>query len=325
MNRVACLVVRLVFLCAMVLFSRWSIAQSQPEDFDGIYALQLGERSLLVLHIETKGGHTTGTLERPKKFSGNIQFAVEDPTVVTYVLRKFHTEDGKLHFTTAPPAGSGGDSDDYILTITSDATAQMVPDLDGFAVEPMPLLRVKSATVATDWQIGRRYGLGDSDVDNPEMKRIFKADQDVRQELNLSKQDWKQVAEEDAARRVRVHTMLEQGLLHTGADFERASFIFQHGHTPDEYLLAHTLAMIAVSKGDSSAIWVASATLDRYLQSIGKPQIFGTQFVKNKEMWTQDPYERTLVPDRLRRALDVPSQAVQQQQLENYNKGSHGK
>ncbi len=42
---------------------------------------------------------------------------------------------------------------------------------------------------------------------------------------------------------------------------------------PDDYLLAHTLAMIAVAKGDEGSLWIGTATLDRYLQSVGKPQI----------------------------------------------------
>ena len=79
---------------------------------------------------------------------------------------------------------------------------------------------------------------------------------------------------------------------------ERAgSVVFQHGESADDYLLAHTLAMIAMSKGDPTAIWIASATLDRYLGKIGQKQVFGTQYSRDSQHgWTQGPYDRGLVP-----------------------------
>jgi hypothetical protein len=102
--------------------------------------------------------------------------------------------------------------------------------------------------------------------------------------------------------------------------FQRAAYVFQHGDTPDDYLLAHTLAMVAVARGQSGAVWIASATLDRYLNSIHQPQIYGTQFrTKPNEPATQEPYNRTLISDALRRQLRVPSQAVQEEQRKRYD------
>jgi hypothetical protein len=87
-----------------------------------------------------------------------------------------------------------------------------------------------------------------------------------------------QMTTNDVARRQRASQLLNQGVLQTGEDFHDAAFIFQHGDKADDYLLAHVLAMMAVSKGDQRSRWLAAATLDRYLQMIGQPQIFGTQF-----------------------------------------------
>lgn len=87
------------------------------------------------------------------------------------------------------------------------------------------------------------------------------------------------VAAYDAARRKRARRLLEQGALQTGADFHDAAFIFQHGNQPEDYLLAHVLAIAAVAKGEPRGRWIAAATLDRYLLSIGQPQVFGTQYV----------------------------------------------
>ena len=81
-------------------------------------------------------------------------------------------------------------------------------------------------------------------------------------------------------------------------------------------MLAHTLAMVAVANGDASALWIATATLDRYLQSIGKSQVYGTQFTfGERQPATQEPYSRELISDALRRQLGVPSLADQQKQL----------
>jgi hypothetical protein len=56
-------------------------------------------------------------------------------------------------------------------------------------------------------------------------------------------------------------------------------FVFQHGSQPDDYLLAHVLAMTARAVEPPCGIWIGAATLDRYLHSIGKAQVFGTTSV----------------------------------------------
>lgn len=145
------------------------------------------------------------------------------------------------------------------------------------------------------------------------MKAIYDEDQRVRMSANIN---WSVVNKSDAERRQQTRKLLADGALHSPKDYEEAAFIFQHGDSPQDYLLAHTLAMVAVSKGDSHAIWIASATLDRYLQNIRQKQIFGTQFSSDAQKhWTQDPYDRDLIPDSLRVQIGVPSQATQAEQL----------
>lgn len=140
----------------------------------------------------------------------------------------------------------------------------------------------------------------------------------------------------DAKRRKRAHQLLDSGALQSATDFHDAAFIFQHGDKADDYLLAHVLAMVAVSKGDPRGRWIAAATLDRYLQFIGRPQVFGTQYLQreyfeylrkaaaaqstqkapelsqnndrknespgkdNPEEWIQEPYNSSLISDPLR-------------------------
>ena len=49
-----------------------------------------------------------------------------------------------------------------------------------------------------------------------------------------------------------------------------------HGFIAEDHLTAHILATIAAFKGDKRARWLSAATLDGYLRSTGKRQIFGT-------------------------------------------------
>ncbi len=127
----------------------------------------------------------------------------------------------------------------------------------------------------------------------------------------------------DEERLAATRKLLDRGELHSGKDYEEAAVVFQHSRQPDDYLVAHTLAVIAIAKGDKDAIWIASASLDRYLSSVGKSQIYGTQFhTPIGGPATQEPYNRTLISDALRRDLSVPSQAEQQKTLEEYERES---
>lgn len=156
--------------------------------------------------------------------------------------------------------------------------------------------------------------------DNPEMARMFAEDQAVRE--NVKPEQYADMAfvrkmiADDAARRTRTRALLDTGKLTTAEDYYAAAFVFQHGAQPDDFLLAHTLALAAAARGRKDASWIAAATLDRYLQHIGQKQIYGTQFRRTgSEPMTQDPYDRALIPDALRTALSVPVQAEQDKRL----------
>lgn len=156
--------------------------------------------------------------------------------------------------------------------------------------------------------------------DNPEMTAMFDADQAVRKAgfNNLSQEEIGKIMAADGEHRVRTRALLDNGKLTTGTDFWHAAFVFQHGSKPDDYLLAHSLAVAAAARGRSDASWIAAATLDRYLNAIGKPQVFGTQYrFPTDGATTQEPYDRTLLSDGLRSIMGVPILAEQQQRLDD--------
>jgi hypothetical protein len=143
------------------------------------------------------------------------------------------------------------------------------------------------------------------------MTSLFEADQAAR--TGAEKIQWEVVAKQDLLRRERTRELLAASALHSGDDFWHAAFIFQHGGDAADYLLAHTLATVAIARGRPDATWIAAATLDRYLQKIGQKQIYGTQFLnKGDDATTQEPYDRTLISNALREALGVPPQAEQE-------------
>ena len=69
----------------------------------------------------------------------------------------------------------------------------------------------------------------------------------------------------------------------------------------------------------TSLVTETALRVDRYLQSTGKRQIFGTQIKERADHTaTLEPYNRDLVSDSLRRELGVLPIAVQEEQLQNW-------
>ena len=119
---------------------------------------------------------------------------------------------------------------------------------------------------------------------------------------------------------------MAKGQVETGREYHFAALVFQHSSSPDALVLAHVLAVTAIIQGDSSAKWLAAATLDRYLQNDKQPQVFGTQFLQQggNMQWTMEPYNRAAVPDDVRRLWCVVSQREQDQAFKDLQAGKSG-
>jgi hypothetical protein len=161
------------------------------------------------------------------------------------------------------------------------------------------------------------------DTHSSEVHRLFLEDQKDRGEGGESL-PWDKIAPRDAARRQRVHELLSANALQSAEDFHDAAYIYQHGQAASDYLLAHILATVAVQKGDKTSLWISAATLDRYLRSIGQPQVFGTQYNSAGDgPVTQDPYDRNLIPDAFRLVFCVPGVEQQQKNVAIFNQGKY--
>jgi len=140
------------------------------------------------------------------------------------------------------------------------------------------------------------------------MRKLYELDQSHVHDTDRSKY------------REQVRQLMRSGKIQSAKDYYYAAFIFQHGQKPSDYLYAHVLAVTAVSKGLHAAIWISAATLDRYLESVQQPQIFGTQLGDG-----QEPYDRKMLSDEIRAMWCVAPQVKQSQILadERAGKGFH--
>jgi len=289
-----------------------SPALAAPQPMSGDWVVMAGKTPLILLHLEQATAGLGGTVTRPREFNlgANHAFSgLEGPPIVQRIERVVSV--GDTYELTMPLRP--GEVERTILTLRNDARGRAQLGWKGVPVDEVPIERAAAGiTLPASWAKDRTYYVGVDFPTNTEMAALFKADQADRSP-GLGGIDWAKVTPRDEARRVRTKALLDAGALASGDDFYHAAYIFQHGTDAQSYLLAHVLATTAVTRGQRSAAWIAAATLDRYLQEIGQKQIYGTQYsLPPSGATTQDPYERSLISDALRKAAGVPSQAEQE-------------
>ena len=88
----------------------------------------------------------------------------------------------------------------------------------------------------------------------------------------------------DAARIARVLELRQRASDWEPEQMLDAAMVLQHGNDSSHYRIAHELAANANEKGvntqrwsKGTAEWLMKATYDRWMLSIGKPQVYGTQ------------------------------------------------
>lgn len=306
--------IRLLLLAMLIAYP----ANATITDFAGRWALRSQGRTLVLFELKrgVGTGVWTGSSHRPEtmNYTTGSVFQIAKGPLVMRTLTGAEGPDGTLKLSVARKPGEPADS--YTLEpVGSDHVALQFSAAD---IPALPLVRAKPAeTVAADWDIDTRYSVDANWPANLEMKAMFDADQAGRSVPDI---DWTKLSAADSIRRLRTKALLSAGKLRSGDDFWHAAFVFQHGGESESYLLAHSLAIIAVARGRSDATWIAAATLDRYLNSVGQKQIYGTQYsIPPDQPATQEPYDRLLLSDTLRLAFGVPTLATQERQRAEYD------
>lgn len=157
-----------------------------------------------------------------------------------------------------------------------------------------------------------------------ELKELVEADQNECEGFeNMSEEAMIKLYENDLIRRKRVGEILGEGCFKTSDDYVAASLIYQHGEVSDHFYQAFVWANRAVQLGDSHQTALVAVTIDRYLVSIGKMQLFGSQaYASDATGWCYclEPVESSF-PDELRKEYAGASLDERYEWLVSVNEG----
>lgn len=157
-----------------------------------------------------------------------------------------------------------------------------------------------------------------SQTDNPELQKMYDEDQASRLVSNI---DWVALSKQDSLREVRVYELIRSGGLKTGKDYYNSAMIFQHGRDALASNMAVQQMRKAIALDSSINRWLLAAAIDRDLMRRGKPQIYGTQYLKRNgdTQWRRYTIDTTQVTDETRRYYHVETLAEQVAKERNMN------
>ncbi len=121
------------------------------------------------------------------------------------------------------------------------------------------------------------------ETDNLKLQELYQADQSDRGKVYDSAEAVKELQLRDGMRKSLLVEMISRGEVNTPNDLYHAAVIFLHGAEPKDFLAAHRLSSMAAINGHRPSRWLMASTLDRFLMSVGYPQVYGTQFEHNAE------------------------------------------
>lgn len=116
-------------------------------------------------------------------------------------------------------------------------------------------------------------------VRSEELKKLAAADQHDRGNWDkLSPKQLGAIGLRDLKRRIRVGKLFAEGCFKSADDYAAGALIYQHGNVPDHYFQAFSWSYRGVLLGDERQKHMMALAIDRYLVSIGKKQLFGSQY-----------------------------------------------
>jgi tetratricopeptide (TPR) repeat protein len=146
--------------------------------------------------------------------------------------------------------------------------------------------------------------------DNAELQKMHDEDQRARTSSNIN---WLVLSKQDSLREVRVHEFIKEGKIVTAKDYYNSAMIFQHGRDTIASSMAVKHMKKAIELDSTINNWLLAAAIDRDLMRRGKPQIYGTQFVKEQgeTKWKRYKIDSTKVTDEERQKYGVETLAEQ--------------
>jgi hypothetical protein len=137
----------------------------------------------------------------------------------------------------------------------------------------------------------------------------------AEEQMNDIDSEGEERARRGKQRRERVVALYAQGALRSGGDNYHAALIMLYGEELPHFDLARTFAKRATVLGEPRAWSVIAAAWDRALLARGRPQRFGTQFIRENGHWSLGKVDPR-VTDSQRAMYGVPPLWVQQQNVE---------
>lgn len=146
--------------------------------------------------------------------------------------------------------------------------------------------------------------------DNFELQKMHDEDQRARSSSNIN---WMVLSKQDSLREIRVYEFIKEGKIVTAKDYYNSAMIFQHGRDTLASSMAVKHMKKAIELDSTMNKWLLAAAIDRDLMRRGKPQIYGTQFVKENQetRWKRYKIDSTKVTDEERKYYGVETLAEQ--------------
>lgn len=150
-----------------------------------------------------------------------------------------------------------------------------------------------------------------SQTDNSELQKMADDDQNARMVSDIN---WKILSKEDSLRRVRVFDLIKEEKVKTAKDYLNSGIVFQHGNDTIASAMAVKSFKKAIELDSTLNKWWYAAAVDRDLMRRNQPQIYGTQFIMNKNTngkWVRYKIDTTKVTDEERKYYRVDTLAEQ--------------
>jgi len=157
-----------------------------------------------------------------------------------------------------------------------------------------------------------------SQTDNTELQKMYNEDQGSRSAKNI---DWSLLTKQDKEREKRVYELIKSNQVLTARDYYNSAMIFQHGDDTVASSMAVKQMRKAIELDATIDKWLLAAAIDRDLMRRQKPQIYGTQYVKNtgEAKWRRYKIDTTQITDDERKYYKVETLSAQVEKERNMN------
>ncbi|MDR2237988.1 MAG: tetratricopeptide repeat protein [Chryseobacterium sp.] len=155
--------------------------------------------------------------------------------------------------------------------------------------------------------------------DNPELQKMADDDQNARKAANI---DWSVLSKEDEERRARIMELIKEGKVKTAKDHYNSGIVFQHGNDSVSSGMAVKSFEQALKLDPTLNRWWYAAAVDRDLMRRKQPQIYGTQFIKNKDTngkWIRYTIDSSKATDEQRKYYGVETLKEQEEKERKMN------